>query len=57
MQTRLAAALTNPLRLRPDQAHAGPAGVKMDFPFGGEKGRHIARREILRRTVWAVDHP
>ena len=57
MQSRFAAALAHPLRLRPDQAHPGAAGVEVHFPVGGEEGGHVSRGEILRRAVRAVDHP
>ena len=57
MQPGFAAAVTGPDRLRPDQAHAGAAGVKMHFPVGGKKGRHIRRGKELRRAVGTINHP
>ncbi|MNO75511.1 hypothetical protein D3C76_665600 [compost metagenome] len=56
MQTRLATVGTHPFRLRPDQAHAGAAGVEVHFPLRGEEGADVVFGEVFRRTVGAVDH-
>ena len=57
VQTGFTAVSTDPLRLWPDQAHAGAAGVEMHFPLGREKRLHVALGEILRRAMGAVNHP
>ena len=41
MQPRLATVAARPLWFRPNQAHAGAAGVVMHFPIGGEEHVHI----------------
>src|SRR5260370_252993 len=55
MQPGFTAVLARPFRLRPDQAHAGAARVEMDLPLGREELLDIARTEVLRRPVRAVD--
>ena len=42
MQAGLAAVAPGPIRLRPDQAHAGAGGVVMHLPLRGEKGRYCS---------------
>ena len=54
MQSRLAAVVARPRGLRPDQSHAGAAGVVVHFPFGVEERAHVFGREEIRRAMRAV---
>ena len=56
MQPGLAAIGARPFRLRPDQPHAGAAGIVVHIPGRGEEGRDIRFGEEIRRAMRAVKH-
>src|SRR4029077_461555 len=57
VQPGFASVGASPARLRPDETHAGPRGVEMDLPLGGEEHLDVLGREEIGSAVRPVEHP